>query len=318
MPEPKSKMLRALIVTALVFAPQPPLNSFVQPYRSSPGIGTPKRRSNEEQHLSSNSGQFSTLAEFRTETNFRRKEAVDQYHGSPVPYALGFAEVMDEDTGHCSPTIAIKDSNVAMWALMIEAKKSAWIKKLEIFRKNVIALCDHVGSDVDKLATIQEIIWNLRKYSSEGKLMMSPLYKEYARMVEKLASYNVTESHLMGFTVLAPPSTLADDIIPAFNAAKAQAEIVSEPNFPALEEANKAFLPAAPTGDPAAQWPAVKNAWESPTMGAGAGAGQEFVDVWAGLMGWVMDGIEPLVGKAPKLTLGACDQTDMAAPLLQV
>lgn len=131
-----------------------------------------------------------------------------------------------------------------------------------------------------------------------------------------LSGSNVTESHLMGFTVLAPPSTLADDIIPAFDAAKAQAEIVSEPNFPALEDANNAFLPAAPTSDPAAQWPAVKNAWESPTLGTDAG--QEFVDVWTGLMGWVLDGAVPLVGEAPKLTMAAFDQTYMAAPLLQV
>lgn len=120
----------------------------------------------------------------------------------------------------------------------------------------------------------------------------------------------------MGFTVLAPPSTLAVDIIPAFNAAKAQADIVSEPNFPDLEDANNAFLPAEPTNDPALQWPAVRKAWSSPTLRPTVG--QEFMNIWAGLMGWVLDGADPLVGKPPKLTLDAFDQTYMAAPLLQL
>jgi hypothetical protein len=125
-----------------------------------------------------------------------------------------------------------------------------------------------------------------------------------------------TSPHLMGFTVVAPPSTLADDIIPAFNAAAAQAEIVQEPPFPPLEDANPAFLPAQGTGD-ADQWGAVKTAWESPSMGKGKA--QEFVDAWVEVLGWVLDdGVEGLVGVPPKLTMDAFDQTYMAAPLLEV
>jgi len=76
-----------------------------------------------------------------------------------------------------------------------------------------------------------------------------------------LSGLGATESHLMGFTVLAPPSTLADNIILAFNTAKAPAEILSELQFSALEDTNPAFLPA------------VEKAWASPTMEVVAGQG---------------------------------------------
>jgi hypothetical protein len=67
-------------------------------------------------------------------------------------------------------------------------EESPWIKELENFRKNIISFCEHTGSEVDKLATPKEIIWRLRKYSSEGKLMLSPLYLENAQLGEKLAN----------------------------------------------------------------------------------------------------------------------------------
>jgi hypothetical protein len=80
----------------------------------------------------------------------------------------------------------------------------------------------------------------------------------------------------MGLIVLAPPCTLAEDIILAFNAAKIQGEIVSEPNFLALEDANAAFLPAPPTSDSALQRPAVQKAWANPVLTMNNG--QYFMD----------------------------------------
>jgi hypothetical protein len=80
----------------------------------------------------------------------------------------------------------------------------------------------------------------------------------------------------MGLIVLAPPCTLAEDIILVFNAAKIQEEIVSEPNFCALEDANAAFLPAPPTSDSALQRPAVQKAWANPALTMNNG--QYFMD----------------------------------------
>jgi hypothetical protein len=66
---------------------------------------------------------------------------------------------------------------------------SYWIKELQNFRKNVNNLCQHIGSEVDELATPEETIYNLRRYTSEGKLLMSPLYEEIDRLRYQLESY---------------------------------------------------------------------------------------------------------------------------------
>jgi hypothetical protein len=75
--------------------------------------------------------------------------------------------------------------------IFAEAPKdqSVWIIELEVFRTNIMSLCDSVGSQVDKLATIQEITWRLRKYASEGKLALSPLFQRNAELEAELAKY---------------------------------------------------------------------------------------------------------------------------------
>ena len=128
-----------------------------------------------------------------------------------------------------------------------------------------------------------------------------------------LSSNTPTTSHLLGITVVAPPSTLSDDLIPAFNAVDAQSEIVLEPFFPTLEKANPDFLPAEGTGD-SSQWAAVKTAWGTPLMGVEKV--QEYVNFWAESMGWILD--EAFAAVPPKLTIDAFEQTYMASPVLQV
>lgn len=73
---------------------------------------------------------------------------------------------------------------------------SAWIEELQKFRKNVNSLCQHVGSEVDELATPKESVYRLRKYASEGKQRMSPLFRENAFLREKLASYKCINAAL--------------------------------------------------------------------------------------------------------------------------
>ena len=81
---------------------------------------------------------------------------------------------------------------------------------------------------------------------------------------------------------------MANDIIPAFNAADANRDIVLEPLFPAEETADPSFAPTQPPPvdpkHPSKQWDTVVEAWRNP--GYGSSASSDFVTDMVSLMGW--------------------------------
>ena len=64
-----------------------------------------------------------------------------------------------------------------------------WMSELTRFRKNLNCLCRYAGSEVDELAMPRETINNLRKFASDRKQELAPLFEENARLNSELASY---------------------------------------------------------------------------------------------------------------------------------
>lgn len=128
---------------------------------------------------------------------------------------------------------------------------------------------------------------------------------------------NTTKPHMMAVTLSAPPATLADDMIPAFDAAAVNHDVVSEPLFPAQQDPNPAFLPVAPTekpNPPAQPWIDVAKAWSNPAIGADMV--KDFVQDWISVMGWSITDDDPLISSPPSQTIAEIDQLYMAAPLM--
>jgi hypothetical protein len=61
-----------------------------------------------------------------------------------------------------------------------------WIAEFIKFRGNVRDLCRNIGSELEENAPLWETVRNLRKYASEGKQKMSPLYKQIDSLKESL------------------------------------------------------------------------------------------------------------------------------------
>ena len=61
-----------------------------------------------------------------------------------------------------------------------------WIAEFIKFRGNVRDLCRNIGSELEENAPLWETIRNLRKYASEGKQKMSPLFKQIDSLKARL------------------------------------------------------------------------------------------------------------------------------------
>jgi hypothetical protein len=130
----------------------------------------------------------------------------------------------------------------------------------------------------------------------------------------------------MGATFLAPKSEISDgpkqDRIPAFNAQEAESEFVFAgttadpfPTFPESSPASTAWEPEAPaTGTPDAQWKAVVQAWEHPTLGGTAA--DLAVEAWIGALGW--RAVSDFKGDAPEMLLDRFEELILAPPLISV
>jgi hypothetical protein len=128
----------------------------------------------------------------------------------------------------------------------------------------------------------------------------------------------------MGVVLAAPPPTLSQDSLAAFDAAASRREDVLDapPAFPTEAAQNAGFAPSvvavpAPGSDPATPWKSVAAQWVAPSLGADAAGG--FAAEWGRVMGWDQAGVGWMGGfgaEAPVRTVAGMVETYVDAPMV--
>ncbi|KAK4136039.1 hypothetical protein BT67DRAFT_440170 [Trichocladium antarcticum] len=176
--------------------------------------------------------------------------------------------------------------------------------------------------------------WPMQKFV---KAVPTGLWAEYDKSLDPKQSGNNIGQLLdtsgggvplmMGVLLMAPPPFMSADKLQAFQILDAdRQDLDGKKQFPVVVPASGDWLGVTPSPDqePAAQWEAVRTAWETPdwdpasTSGPvaaeGGGVQTSFVASWAKAFGW--DGALAAMAKMPSLLDKRFDNLYVAAPLL--